>query len=75
MALDLDGLYRLLRTNHLQAQGVLDTISDPFLVLDSALTVVDANLAFYTTFDTSRDDTLDQPFKDLGNGISTNFAS
>lgn len=68
MPLDLDGLYRLLRTSHAQAQGVLDTIPVPLLVLDSDLTIVDANVAFFTTFETGRDDTIDRPFHELGDG-------
>lgn len=68
MPLDLDGLYRLLRTSHVQARGVLDTIPVPLLVLDSDLTIVDANLAFFTTFKTGRDDTIDRPFHELGDG-------
>lgn len=68
MVLDLDDLYRLLRTNHLRAQGILNTIPNPLLVLDSDLTVVDANLAFFTTFEASRDETIDRQFQDLGNG-------
>ncbi len=68
MPLDLDEIYRILRTDHLQAQGVINTIAYPLLVLDSALTVVDANLAFYKTFDTSSDETVDHSFHDLGNG-------
>lgn len=68
MPFDFDELYRLLRTSHAQAQGVLDTIPIPLLVLDSDLIVVDANLAFCTTFETSRDDTIDQSIHELGDG-------
>lgn len=68
MPVDLDGLYRLLRTSHVQAQGVLNTIPVPLLVLDSDLTIVDANLAFCRTFKTDRDDTIDRPFHELGKG-------
>lgn len=68
MSWDLDDLYRLLRASHVQAQGVMETIADPLLVLDSNLTVVDANPAFYKTFETARDETIDRPFHHLGNG-------
>jgi two-component sensor histidine kinase len=68
MSWDLDDLYRLLHTSHVQAQGVLETIPDPLLVLDGDLTIVDANPAFYETFKTGRDDTIDQPFHHLGDG-------
>jgi two-component sensor histidine kinase len=68
MPWDLDDLYRMLRASHVQAQGMLDTITDPMLVLDSELTVVSANPAFYSTFETGRDDTIDRPFHELGDG-------
>lgn len=66
--MDLDDLYRLLRGAHAQAQGVMDTVRDPLLVLDSNLTVIGANPAFYRTFDTDRDATIDVPFTELGQG-------
>lgn len=65
--MDLDELYRLLRVAHGQAQGVMNTIRDPLLVLDSDLSVISANPAFYATFDTSRDDTIGFPLYQLGN--------
>ena len=68
MPLDLDDLYRLLRSAHVQAQGVLDTVRDPLLVLDAGLCVLDANPAFYRTFETCRDDTVGIPFYELGDG-------
>ncbi|ROU04074.1 sensor histidine kinase [Histidinibacterium lentulum] len=66
--MNLDDLYRLLRTAHAQAQGVMDTVRDPLLVLDSNLTVLAANPAFYRTFDTDRESTIDIPFTELGDG-------
>lgn len=69
MALDLDVLSRLLLTNHVQVQSVLDTVPVPLLVLEGDLTVVDANLAFCTTFKTSRDETIGRPFHKLDNGL------
>ncbi len=68
MPLNLGDHNRLLRSNHVQAQGVLDTIPVPLLVLDSDITVVDANLAFYSKFETGRDETIGRPFHDLGDG-------
>lgn len=68
MAFDLDELYRILRMSHVQAQGVLDTLRDPLLVLDLDLTVVSANPAFYRAFDATRDDTIGVPFYNLGQG-------
>lgn len=66
--MDLDDLYRILRSSHVQAQGIVNTVRDPLLVLDADLTVVSANAAFYKTFETGRDETVGVPFTELGNG-------
>ncbi|TIW28158.1 MAG: PAS domain-containing protein [Mesorhizobium sp.] len=66
--MDLEDLYRILRTGHVQAQGIVDTVPDPMLVLDSALTVQSANRAFFRTFEVERYDTIGQHLYDLGNG-------
>lgn len=66
--LDLDELYRLLRGSHIRATGIVDTIRDPLLVLDSNLCVISANPAFYRTFEADRDDTVGVSFTALGNG-------
>lgn len=66
--MDLDDLYRLLRSAHVQAQGVMDTIRDPLLVLDDDLMVLSANPAFYRTFEAHRDDTIGSLFYELGDG-------
>ncbi|ULB12457.1 PAS domain-containing protein (plasmid) [Cereibacter azotoformans] len=66
--MDLDDLYRLLRVSHVQAQGIVDTIRDPLLVLASDLTVISANPAFYRTFATDRDSTIGLQLYELGNG-------
>lgn len=64
----LEDIYRLLKASHVQAQGIVDTIDQPLLVLDEALCVVNANPAFLTAFHVSRDDTLSQKLCNLGNG-------
>ncbi|WP_101340485.1 HWE histidine kinase domain-containing protein [Cereibacter azotoformans] len=66
--MDLDELYRLLRISHVQAQGIVDTVRDPLLVLAGDLTVISANPAFYRTFATDRDSTIGVPLYELGNG-------
>ncbi len=66
--LDLDEIYRLLRGAHVQAQGVVNTLRDPLLVLDPDLTIISANPAFYRVFDLSRDATVGSAFYDLGEG-------
>jgi two-component sensor histidine kinase len=64
----MDDLYRLLRNAHTQAQGVVDTVRDPLLVLDAHLCVVSANRAFFETFRVGRDETIGRPFHQLGDG-------
>jgi len=64
----LDELYRLLRSDHVQVQGIVDTLQEPLLVLDRGLKVLNANPAFYRTFQTHRDDTLGYGLLELGNG-------
>ncbi len=64
----LEDLYRLLRSGHVQAQGVVDTITQPIVVLDHNLCVVTANNAFIKTFKADRDDIQGRLFFELGNG-------
>jgi PAS domain-containing protein len=66
--LDLDDLYRLLRTTHVQAQAVVDTVREPLLVLDRELTVLSASRSFYETFGVGRDETLGRHLYELGDG-------
>ena len=64
----LEDLYRLLRTGHVQAQGVVDTMTQPIVVLDQSLCVSTVNNAFLKTFKVEREDILGNNFFDLGNG-------
>lgn len=64
----MEDLYRLLRTGHVQAQGIVDTIADPLLVLDSSLCVQAASRSFFETFKVDRYETIGQPLHELGNG-------
>jgi two-component sensor histidine kinase len=66
--LNMEDLYRLLRTGHVQAQGIVDTISDPLLVLDASLVVQSASRSFFETFNVDRYETIGQPIYELGNG-------
>ncbi|MGY3451959.1 HWE histidine kinase domain-containing protein [Bradyrhizobium sp. USDA 4353] len=66
--MNLEDLYRLLRTSHVQAQGIVDTIDDSLLVLDESGVVIEANRAFFATFLAERDDTIGVPLDRLGNG-------
>jgi two-component system CheB/CheR fusion protein len=49
-------------------QGIVDTVRDPFLVLDGDLTVLSANRSFYDTFKVAAEETLKKPVFELGNG-------
>ena len=64
----LGELYRLLRTGHVQSQGIVDTMQQPLLVLDRSFNVLSANVAFYRTFQTEPDHTVGKELFELGNG-------
>ena len=64
--MNLEDLYRLLRTTHLQAQSIVDTVREPLLVLDRELCVVAASRSFFETFKVGRDETVGQPLYELG---------
>lgn len=64
----LEEMYRLLRGSHVQAQGIVDTLKQPLVVLDRGLTVINANPAFYRKFETDREETLGHSLLELGNG-------
>ena len=66
--MNLEDLYRLLRTEHVQAQSIVDTVREPLLVLDRELRVVAASRSFYETFRVERDETVGRPLYELGNG-------
>lgn len=66
--LNMEDLYRLLRTGHVQAQGIVDTIDDPLLVLDASLCVQAASRAFFRVFGVERYETIGQRIYELGNG-------
>jgi PAS domain S-box-containing protein len=64
----LEDLYRLLRSGHVQAQGVVDTLEEPLLVLDGGLNVSAVNPAFLRTFGIERDEVMGQNLLQLGEG-------
>src|SRR3712207_5951031 len=66
--MNLEDLYRLLRSSHVQAQGIVDTIDEPLVVLDERGRILEANRAFFGTFLVERDDTIGVPLRTLGNG-------
>jgi two-component sensor histidine kinase len=64
----LEDLYRLLKSGHVQAQGIVDTMTQPLVVLDHHLCVANANNAFIKLFKVERDDVLSQNLFSIGNG-------
>ncbi|QTL03483.1 PAS domain-containing protein [Aquabacter sp. L1I39] len=66
--MNVEDLYRLLRNSHVQAQSIVDTVSDPLLVLDENLRVESASRAFFNTFQVDRFETVGQLLYELGNG-------
>jgi len=50
------------------AQGVVETVRQPLVVLDAQMRVLQANHAFYQTFAVDSKDTEQSVFFDLGNG-------
>jgi len=50
------------------AEGVVDAVREPLLVLDGAGVVITANRAFYRHFQVSEGETLARPLFELGNG-------
>ena len=66
--MNMEDLYRLLRTGHVQAQGIVDTVADPLLVLDESLCVQNASRSFFETFKVNRYETIGKPIYELGNG-------
>lgn len=66
--MNMEDLYRLLRTGHVQAQGIVDTVADPLLVLDGSLCVQSASRSFLETFEVDRDETIGRHIYELGDG-------
>lgn len=64
----LDNLYRLLRSGHVQLDGMVESVAEPLLVLDQDLRVVIANPAFLRTFRFEMDETIGRSLFELGNG-------
>ena len=66
--MNLEDLYRLLRSEHVQAQGIVDSLDEPLLVLDQGGCVLTANRGFFETFRVGRDDTVGRSLFALGGG-------
>lgn len=50
------------------AEGIVETVREPLLVLDAGLHIKSANKAFYQTFMVTPEETMDRSIFDLGNG-------
>jgi PAS domain S-box-containing protein len=64
--MNLEDLYRLLRSSHVQAQGIIDTLEEPLLVLDQTGCIVNGNRAFFEKFVLDRDDTIGRSLFAIG---------
>lgn len=64
--MNLEDLYRLLRSSHVQAQGIIDTLDEPLLVLDQNGCVISGNRAFFEKFVLDRDETIGRSLFALG---------
>jgi two-component sensor histidine kinase len=51
-----------------QAQGIVDTVQSPLLVLDQDCCILSASRSFFETFKVNRDETIGQSLFKLGNG-------
>lgn len=64
----LEEIYRLLRSGHVQAQGIVDTIQCPLVVLDRALQIENCNPAFLDVFEVPSDELMGRDFFEAGQG-------
>lgn len=64
----LEDLYRLLRSEHVQAQGIVDTLQDPLLVIDQNGCVVTGNRSFFAKFGLARDETIGRSLFQVAEG-------
>ena len=63
-----DGLLLQFEEARAFAQAIVDTVREPFLVLDQDLRVLAASRSFYSTFEVSSEDTQGRPLYALGDG-------
>lgn len=63
--IDADELWKVAWT---YIQTVVDTLREPFLILDEELQVISANRTFYTFFQVEQEETEGERVYDLGNG-------
>lgn len=66
--MNLEDIYRLLRTDHVQVQGIVDSLDTPLIVVNQEQAVVNANRAFFETFRVDRAETIGRSIFTLGSG-------
>src|SRR3546814_13494029 len=66
--MNMEDLDRLLRTGHVQAQGIVDTVADPLLVLDESLCVQSASRSFFEAVKVERDETIGRRLYEMCTG-------
>jgi PAS domain S-box-containing protein len=59
---------KLVKDSRDYAENILETLREPFLVLDKSLRVVSANRSFYQQFQAAQEETLGRFVYDLGDG-------
>ena len=64
----LEDLYRLLRAGHVQAQGIVDTMTQPIVVIDQSMVITAVNNSFIKAFKVDRDEVLGHNIFHIGNG-------
>lgn len=68
LQVDLVSVYQVLSAAHIEAQGIVDTMDEPVLLLDENLCVTRANPAFFRAFQVDKDTTVGMSLFALGNG-------
>lgn len=63
----LDRIERSARMALQYAEGIIETVREPLLVLDAGLNILSANRSFYDTFRVQPGDTLGKPIYEIGN--------
>jgi two-component system, chemotaxis family, CheB/CheR fusion protein len=69
--MDISGLKKteqLVESARNYAEGIVETVREPIVILDERLKVVSANRSFYRTFKTSPEETENMIIYNLGNG-------
>jgi two-component system CheB/CheR fusion protein len=51
----------------IMAEGIVDTVREPLIVLDGKLKIISASRSFYSEFKTTPEDTVGRKIYDLGN--------